>query len=110
MRIVNVLKLLIELTDSKTPKAKKAKKEARDCTVKKEVGKFCFFLLIAIINSGSNNSTPFLSFLGSKESLREHIKGNQTGTRDKISRLWQQNTHESSCIKEKKEKYIHAPK
>lgn len=43
MRIVNVLKLLIELTDSKTPKAKKAKKEDRDCTVKKEVGKLFFF-------------------------------------------------------------------
>lgn len=38
----NVLKLLIELTDSKTPKAKKAKKEDRDCTVKKEVGKLVF--------------------------------------------------------------------
>lgn len=43
MRIVNVLKLLIELTDSKTPKAKKAKKEDGDCTVKKEVGTLFFF-------------------------------------------------------------------
>lgn len=58
MRIVNALKVMFELTDSKTPKVKKrAKKDDHDYTVKKKVS--IFYFLIVIMNSRLNFSNPF---------------------------------------------------
>lgn len=58
MRTVNALKVMLELTDSKTPKVKKrAKKDDHDSTVKKKVS--LFYFLIVIMNSRLNFSNPF---------------------------------------------------
>lgn len=59
MRIVNALKVMLELTDSKTPKVKKrAKKDDHDYKlVKKKVS--IFYFLIIIMNPRLNFSNPF---------------------------------------------------
>lgn len=57
MRNVNALKVMLELTDSKTPKVKKrAKKDDHDHTVKKKVS---FLKKIVIMNPRLNLSNPF---------------------------------------------------